>query len=624
MYCQKCGSKAEEGSAFCSKCGAKLIAGGSSQQAAASMSDPQTQPQTHHVTSDMPAKKKYKRLPVILGAVALVIVVLIVLGSLGNNAQQTHSPANIGEVNLSQTYTNEDDGISFKYPSAWIPVGADEIGNYYTEAESENLLVFLANETKGAPELNSYIEILKFPVSQSDIDHLFISDEEFKATFDDTVSITKTSVIQLDGVSARMIAFTTSDDIIYRSYFYGVGSTLYRVNFIRKGKVSANDELFFDAVIDSYTITASNAPEESETAYSAEFPLALSSDAMNVFAAWAATHPLIGDYHLDLISDDEVDDSGNSIFLFTFEGNGGIFNMSIRKSDGYMECINKFDTISMDEWYNGIFGEDDAGANTGTESTAYGELLYKGQSLMRLLGSTPEELNQIFGAPTGGTPFNGELLYGATQYYLYDGLCVLLDGQGTVFNISVNADSVEVNGTTLNKNRAGIINLLGTPWNEGQLPEDESGEGFGGYYAMEYSVYDGGIITTTTIQLPDADSIADQVSINQYLDEPSEEEYQTYDNSNYINDSFEWVEAPAGNTDSTLGMTHVKGVVRNTSSKTYSYLQITFILYDSSGNQVNTATASINNLKAGGTWKFDAVAFSGNVSRFEFSSIDGF
>ena len=130
----------------------------------------------------------------------------------------------------------------------------------------------MANGIEDAPELNSYIEVLKFPSSQSDIDHLSISDEEFSSTFDDNVSITNTSIVQLDGVSTRMVTYITSEDIIYRSYLYGVGSTLYRVNFIRKGEVSANDERFFDAIIDSYTIADTdtsdgNASEFLDTMY---------------------------------------------------------------------------------------------------------------------------------------------------------------------------------------------------------------------------------------------------------------------------------------------------------------------------------------------------------------------
>lgn len=94
---------------------------------------------------------------------------------------------------------------------------------------------------------------------------------------------------------------------------------------------------------------------------SVEFPLAVSTDAMKLFDEWAVDHPLIGDYHLDLISDDDVDDDGNKIFLFTLDNNGfGVFNMSIRKSDGYMEYISKYEKMSMDDWYAWWFEDADS------------------------------------------------------------------------------------------------------------------------------------------------------------------------------------------------------------------------------------------------------------------------
>lgn len=270
MFCHKCGNQIADTAAFCPKCGVKLTANDTAQQTAAPTSAGQLQPQVNNPQPDIAQKKKSRKLPIIVGAIAIALAFVVILiaanfDDLQERGEQARkdeeyiaSQQQSSDINLSETYMNETEGFSFKYPRAWVVVNADEIKNYYTEAESENIVVFLANETKDAPELNSYIEVLKFPSSQKDIDHLWISDEEFKATFADDVSITKTSIIQLDKVPARMIAFATTEDIIYRSYFYGVDSNLYRVNFIRKGKVSANDERFFDAVIDSFTVTAAN------------------------------------------------------------------------------------------------------------------------------------------------------------------------------------------------------------------------------------------------------------------------------------------------------------------------------------------------------------------------------
>lgn len=163
----------------------------------------------------------------------------------------------------------------------------------------------------------------------------------------------------------------------------------------------------------------------------------------------------------------------------------------------------------------GFFGEADQSMPDRIPGTVPSGLLYKGQPVMDLLGMKPEELNQIFGAPTGGTPVTGELFYGATEFYVYDEIGFMLNEQGSVSNITVGADQVELNGQTLNQNRDGILNLLGTPEHEEQLPEDESGEGLGGYYIIGYTTYDGGFLTNMTIQMPDAESIAYNVEISQ-------------------------------------------------------------------------------------------------------------
>lgn len=79
MFCPKCGSKALDGATFCQKCGANLIVDDTVQHSVTSTPIQQTQQQTHTVPSDMPKKKKLGKLPIILGAVALAIVVIIVI-----------------------------------------------------------------------------------------------------------------------------------------------------------------------------------------------------------------------------------------------------------------------------------------------------------------------------------------------------------------------------------------------------------------------------------------------------------------------------------------------------------------------------------------------------------------
>ena len=60
--------------------------------------------------------------------------------------------------------------------------------------------------------------------------------------------------------------------------------------------------------------------------------------------------------------------------------------------------------------------------------------------------------------------------------------------------------------------------------------------------------------------------------------------------------------------DSYLGYSvSVKGKLKNTSSVEFSYVSVTFAIYDKEGNQIETALDNMNYLQAGSTWNFDAV-----------------
>lgn len=72
--------------------------------------------------------------------------------------------------------------------------------------------------------------------------------------------------------------------------------------------------------------------------------------------------------------------------------------------------------------------------------------------------------------------------------------------------------------------------------------------------------------------------------------------------------------------------TYISGVIKNNTDKKYSYVQVTFNLYDADGNLIGTALDNVNNLEANGTWKFKAMGISenGTVASYKISEITGF
>lgn len=261
MFCPKCGAKVLDGAEFCQKCGTKLAANTSTSNLADS-----PHPKNRTTVAD-PKRKKSKKLFIILGVVLAFIVILIVANAdnlAERGAQDQKDEEHIksqqqdsASVNLSETYINEEEGFSFNYPSAWVPVSEEEYSSRFGSIEGEEYpLVLLANETDDLPEANTYIMVSKIPATQDAINHLFIDDEQFAATFDNDVTIKNTLTAEIDGVAAREITYLTSDGIGYQSYFYAIGTAIYRIDFSWRGETSGNNQRFFDAIIDSYKITS--------------------------------------------------------------------------------------------------------------------------------------------------------------------------------------------------------------------------------------------------------------------------------------------------------------------------------------------------------------------------------
>ena len=263
MFCPKCGAKALDSAEFCQKCGAKL----STDRVDQKQTEADTQ-QTKmgNALQDKPKKKKSKKLPIILAAVVLVFVVILIaansndLAERGEQAQKDEeyikSQQASKDVNLSETYTNEEEGISFQYPSAWVPVSEEEFAEMDGVIENGYPLVMLANVTEDLPENTTYIGVSKYTATQEDIDYIFMDDEQFIDSIDSEVSVKDTSITKLDGIQARKFTyFTPNEGLGSESWFSAGGSTIYRIDFSWVGENPGNNQRFFDAVIGSYKIT---------------------------------------------------------------------------------------------------------------------------------------------------------------------------------------------------------------------------------------------------------------------------------------------------------------------------------------------------------------------------------
>ncbi len=77
-------------------------------------------------------------------------------------------------------------------------------------------------------------------------------------------------------------------------------------------------------------------------------------------------------------------------------------------------------------------------------------------------------------------------------------------------------------------------------------------------------------------------------------------------------------------TTDAAGTTYIEGEIKNNTDKSYSYVQVTFNLYDDNGAQLGTAVDNINNLEPNATWKYKALGLvTEKVSSYKLVEITG-
>lgn len=70
----------------------------------------------------------------------------------------------------------------------------------------------------------------------------------------------------------------------------------------------------------------------------------------------------------------------------------------------------------------------------------------------------------------------------------------------------------------------------------------------------------------------------------------------------------------------------ITGTLTNNTDEEKNYIQVEYVIYDAEGAQIGTALANTNNLKAGGTWKYEAYSTvsPSEVDSWELADVTGF
>lgn len=137
-----------------------------------------------------------------------------------------------------------------------------------------------------------------------------------------------------------------------------------------------------------------------------------------------------------------------------------------------------------------IAGPNDADTDNNVLAPAGGT--YGFSSICSLLGTSVEDIMNDW-----GTPLEYEA-GGGVNYCAYDGITFNFDADGVVTNIDLEPSKCVINAETLDKNREGLLVVLGTPTEEGWEPAE-----YTDMYRMRYENFRDGVGVVVELVTPD-------------------------------------------------------------------------------------------------------------------------
>lgn len=411
-------------------------------------------------------KNKGKNKTVLICGIVAIIIIAVVLISVGNdksvtdqtNSEQTNKDA---ELELSKTFTDEEEGISFNYPQDWQRSKSSINGvDVIVLLKAPEELTIATNMSIGKTDMAT--DKYTLTDSKSNIAKTF---SEYGLEVQEVVDTT------IDGIRGRKISSILTDEYNVVQYVYSIDNDVYTVTFTTLIDNFNEYEPIFDSIIDSYTITRTPSSNSQDNGLSKQ-------QALEVAQQFIDTHPLYertitgdieyepegypysteGLYKIQLIADD-----GSYRTMWVQKSNGDIFI----SSDGNVLLTGEefYDDLSVSFQYND-------------------EILFDGTTIISdYLGKRPKYLYDDFGQPEYGTDVDGSLYEGGS-YMGYDGIEFVYDEEtSSIEYIFVAPSMCTFNGVSLDKNREELVNLLGTPSSE-DIINDDMNETY--YYLMTY------------------------------------------------------------------------------------------------------------------------------------------
>ncbi len=501
MFCNKCGTKSLEGATFCQKCGAKLIAEDTSKQASSPTPIKSEQLQALDNQVDSPKKRKSKKIFAGLAAVALVFVVILIVGNsiAVQNVKKEAVDAIANVADSGNKYVQmvkngyRENNPDLTYDKAFSAFFGTPRWKYFEGDGGQNVVEFTGDCTYQDVPVKARLQ--------------FVVDEE-NGTFN-------AEYLAFNEVPQSLLIMAS----LIEKAFEGVEST----SSLASGEVMYNGislSQFFKLSADEVIATLGTPSEYNEAkVFYDDIDFYTDNGRITSAESFSPGKFTINGTPLEKNRAELIDLLGNP----SSEGEGGSgYEMSFEQ-DNYKLTILTGDKESV-AWRVFVYPIKQQGADDNTSLNS-GEVLFKGKPVVNWLGARSKYLYDVFGAPVRGTPVNGDL-YNGGEYYGYDGIAFVIDYQTDGIGwIIGTANSLELNGVTLDKTRTEFIDTFGEPSYE-YLDEEFSGD-----YIIEYLLWGEPRPIVVTIALPDSKSKARDITISPYEDGISDEEYQDITNN---------------------------------------------------------------------------------------------
>lgn len=529
MFCSKCGTKALDNAVFCQKCGAKLILDDTLQHENTKMPVGHIETPVQNIAQDTPEKKKAKKLPMIVGGIVLMIavIVFIALNWAGRVdyeatvraytpfAKSEDMPYTCGEV-FDKYLSDAKWEVRNLDHMAYVDITGIAKG---TEKElSITMQVEVEDERASIDPVSVEVDGIE-TATQKETEYIFFAlfvayDENYEdlsmfAELDRDVE----AVLQkenTENISNEIYGADVFSEVLNEYAGYTNDGT-YRNSKYVFYDIDGNgvDELlvFYEDGMDGYTdiYTYADGTTHKIGEFWSRKRLLLDEEGnFYMIGSNSASNSILELAHISA-------DGTALVTIETWEMNGPIYTHTTAQNKSEVISESEYQAVS-DQFYNRTTEFVDSLnwqplAPAETSEAATGDILYGNRPAVSFLGISMEELYPIL-----GMPIEGPMVYEGTEYYLYDG--IEFSGEaGYVDYIRGDASLLTVNGTTLDKDRAGIIEILGEPVLEEEMPGFEE-DGIDGYYVMEYMLQEYRCVLR--IELPDANGVANSVTLSWY------------------------------------------------------------------------------------------------------------